>query len=92
MDDDPLNLEIPPELIERIAQRTAELLAEREDNRDEPYMGIEEAARYLAAPVSRIRDLKAQGKLRHYRDGRRLLFRREDLDAVLDRRGAADGG
>lgn len=78
------SLGIPAELVETIAKEVAgHMAAETPDPRPTPYMRIEEAADYLACPVSRIRDLKDQGKLRHYRDGRRLLFRREDLDAAL---------
>lgn len=86
-----LSLEIPAGLLDLIADRVADRLTERmpegtpepAPESPSPYLKIEEAAEYLACPVSRIRDLKEQGKLRHYRDGRRLLFRREDLDAAL---------
>jgi excisionase family DNA binding protein len=78
-----LALGVPPELVDAIAGRVADLLTERLPEQPTPYMKIEEAAEYLACPISRIRDLKDQGRLRHYRDGKRLLFRREDLDAAL---------
>jgi excisionase family DNA binding protein len=78
-----LSLGVPPELLEAIATRVADQLAEHLPEPPTPYLKIEEAAEYLACPVSRIRDLKDQGRLRHYRDGRRLLFRREDLDGAL---------
>ena len=78
-----LSLGVPPELVDAIAGQVAAQLAEQLPEKPMPYLLIEEAAEYLACPVSRIRDLKDQGKLKHYRDGRRLLFRREDLDAAL---------
>jgi excisionase family DNA binding protein len=49
---------------------------------------VEEAATYLACAPKRIYELKAQGRIAHFRDGKRLLFRREDLDAALRRREA----
>lgn len=84
--DNGLALGVPLELVEAIAQRTADLLAERLPNRPEPYMTVEEAATYLACSPKRIYALKAEGRLAHFRDGSRLLFRRSDLDAALVRR------
>jgi excisionase family DNA binding protein len=78
-----LSLGVPPELVDAIAGQVAGLIVEQFPEKPSPYLRIDEAAEYLACPVSRIRDLKDAGKLRHYRDGRRLLFRREDLDAAL---------
>lgn len=80
---EPLELAIPPQLIEAVAQRVASLLAEQIPNCPEPYFDVAQAAEYLAAKPRRIYELKAQGRLRHYQDGTRLLFRTEDLDAAL---------
>lgn len=81
--DSAISLGVPPELIEALADHVADRLTAQMSEPPSAYLKIEEAAEYLACPVSRIRDLKDQGRLRHYRDGRRLLFRREDLDAAL---------
>ena len=50
-----------------------------------PWMNVEQAAAYIVAPVSRVYDLVARERdpLPHHRDGRRLLFHRDDLDAYL---------
>lgn len=77
-----LGLTVPPELIEAIAERTADLLAERLPDKPEPYLNVEQAAEYLAATTDRIYDLRRQG-LTAWKDGTRLLFRREDLDGWL---------
>jgi excisionase family DNA binding protein len=77
------SLAIPPGALAAIADAVADRLGSQLEDAPAPYLKIEEAAEYLACPVSRIRDLKDQGRLKHYRDGRRLLFRREDLDAAL---------
>ena len=79
------NLEVafPDELVEQIARRTVDLLAEREPERAAGWLNAEQAADYLACPQSRIYDLVQLGRLRRKLDGRRLLFRPEWLDAAL---------
>lgn len=79
-----LGLTVPPELIEAIAERTAELLAERMPEKAEAYLDVDGAASYLACSRDRIYDLRRQG-LPHFKDGTRLLFKRGDLDAWLTR-------
>jgi len=44
---------------------------------------VEAAAAHLRCPTSRVYDLKAAGRVRFAKDGTRLLFRREWLDAAL---------
>ena len=44
---------------------------------------VEDAARYAACSRDRLYDLVQLGKLRPGRDGRRLVFRRSDLDRYL---------
>lgn len=81
-----LSLAVPHELVDAIADAVVERLA-ASTPADTPagYMNTENAAAYLDAPVSRIHDLVRDGRLHPLRDGRRLLFTREDLDAALDR-------
>ena len=50
----------------------------------DPWLDTDAAAAYLACDPRRIYDLVAMGRLRQAKDGRRLLFRREWLDAALD--------
>jgi excisionase family DNA binding protein len=73
------------ELVDVLADRVAAQLAEVVGSPSSPWLTVEEAADRLRCPPSRIYDLKARGELVSHRDGRRLLFRREDLDAVLVR-------
>jgi len=80
-----LALTVPAALVDAIAHRTAELLADRlPEPAPDPYLTVEDAAAYLSAPASRVYDLVSLRRVRHFRDGRRLLFRRSDLDAALD--------
>ena len=79
-----LALVVPPALVELLAARVVELLADRLPGAELPsYLTVEQAASYLACRPHRIYDLVSQRRLRHFRDGRRVLFRPEDLDAAL---------
>ncbi len=68
----------------------ADLLAPRLEHRlartpaDEGWLNAEQAAGYLGCSRDRIYDLVQLGKLHPCRDGRRLLFRRNDLDDHLE--------
>lgn len=50
------------------------------------WLNSDQAAEYLGCNRDRIHDLVQLGKIEKYRDGRRLLFLREDLDAYLEGR------
>lgn len=69
-------------LVESVAVRVAELLADRLSPApaDSPWLSVEEAAEYLRCKPKRIYDLVSQHRLPAHRDGNRLLFRREELD------------
>jgi excisionase family DNA binding protein len=83
-----LALAVPPELVDAIAGRVVDLLEERglvgQSMGPEPWLGVDEAAAHLASPPSRVYDLVAQRRVRHARDGRRLLFRASWLDEALE--------
>jgi excisionase family DNA binding protein len=83
-----VSLTMSPELLEAVAFRAAELVAEQlEATRPEPYMGVEVTAEYLACPKSRIYALVSADRIPHRKDGSRLLFRAAELDAWLDQGG-----
>jgi excisionase family DNA binding protein len=85
-----LNLTVPDQLLDAIAQRVADLLADQLTvaSAPTPWLDVQGAAAYIGdAPTSRVYDLTQQAKLKPHRDGRRLLFHRDDLDAYL--RGAS---
>jgi excisionase family DNA binding protein len=69
-------------LVERVAERAAELLPPAANQ--SPWLDADGAADYIAASRDRIYDLVALRKLEPRRDGRRLLFRRDELDAYLE--------
>lgn len=60
----------------------------REDLRagSSPYLTVTAAADYLAATPQRIYDLLAAGRFPKFKDGRRVLVRRDHLDAYIEGR------
>jgi excisionase family DNA binding protein len=77
-----LKVDLPPELLERIAARAAELVAERASPR--PYLTTDQAAEYLSCPKSRLYALVSAKRIPHVKDGSRTLFRPAELDTWLD--------
>jgi excisionase family DNA binding protein len=77
----------PDELIEAIAERVAELLAEREPPADrhevQPYFNVSEAAAYLRCDRQRVYDLLSSGRLSRIKDGARTLVERAELERYL---------
>jgi excisionase family DNA binding protein len=64
-----------------LAAAVAEHLAASQPQTDDRWLTTRAAADYLGCTPDRLHDLVARGALVHGRDGRRLLFRRADLDA-----------
>jgi excisionase family DNA binding protein len=81
-----LTIDLPEELVERIAERAAELLADRESPASH-WLTVLEAAEYLRCPKSRIYSLVSARRIPHVKDGSRTLFARSELDTWL-----RDGG
>ena len=76
-------LPLAPELLDYLGTKVAEELALRMVPPSQPYMSVDDAAEYLACGRRRIYDLVERGAVACYRDGKRLLFRREDLDTYV---------
>ena len=81
-----VSLEFPPEFVEAVAQRPAEILAEQ--RRSDGFLDAAGAAEFLACPTSRIYQLSSLGRLPVRRDGSRLLFDRDDLRDYVRNGGA----
>lgn len=76
-----LALALPAELVEVVAERAAELVADRlTAAAPEPWVGVAEAAEHLACGRSRVYALVSAGRIPHEKDGSRLLFKRSQLD------------
>lgn len=80
-----INLDLGDELVEQIARRAAELLAERpgEPSEDGWLRGAERIAAYIDAPRSRVYALASARRIPVHRDGSALLARRSELDQWL---------
>jgi excisionase family DNA binding protein len=78
-----LALTVPPELVDEIARRAADLLAEQY-GRVPDYLTATETASYMrCGSKQRVYDLVSQGRIEPCRDGTRLLFKRSTVDAYL---------
>ena len=87
----PLAVELPDELVEALARRVAELLAERDQGAAgylDGYLDVAGAAEFLACPPSRVYALTSAGRLPVHRDGSRLLFDRQELRDYVANGGA----
>jgi excisionase family DNA binding protein len=80
---DGFDLHLPPDLIEQIAVRAAEIVAERETPEPDGFLDASGAADFLACGTSRIYSLVSAGRLPIHRDGSRLLFDRAELRAYV---------
>jgi excisionase family DNA binding protein len=77
-------LTVTPDLVDAIADRVARVLESRSGPAEpEGWIGVHAAAAHLACKPQRIYDLVSQGRVPFRRDGRRVLFRRSDLDGYL---------
>jgi excisionase family DNA binding protein len=74
---------LSPEAADRFAERIADELAARLAPPTAPYLSVDQAAEYLACGKRRIYDLVEREAITYYRDGKRLLFRRADLDSYV---------
>lgn len=82
-----LTVDVPDELVQAIAAKVAELLADQEAPRDpdppDRLLTVEEAAEYLRAKPRRVYELVRTRVLDVERDGRRVLIRKQTLDEHL---------
>jgi excisionase family DNA binding protein len=76
---------IGDELVERIAERAAELVVSRqEETADGEWLrGADKIAAYIDSPRSRVYALVSAGRIPVHRDGSALIARRSELDAWL---------
>jgi hypothetical protein len=80
----PLTVDLPGGFVEAVAQRVAELLAERVPASEDGWLrGADAIARYVGAPRSRVYALAAcdPPRIPVHRDGSALVARRSELDA-----------
>lgn len=79
-----VQLALPPEVVEAIARRAAELVLEDRGAGDvRELLTVSEAAEYLRCSRQRIYELRSSGRLPKTMEGGRALVRRVDLDGLV---------
>ncbi|MEK6327489.1 MAG: hypothetical protein AABM66_08210 [Actinomycetota bacterium] len=78
-----LSFDLTPELLETLAERVAEILAERQapNGGDGWLRGAGRIAGYLDCPPSRVYALASARRIPVHRDGSNLIARQSELDA-----------
>ena len=79
------SLDLPPELLEAIAERAAELVVERieSDNGDGWLRGADAIADYIGAKRDRVYALSSTGRIPVEHEGSALIARKSVLDAWM---------
>jgi Helix-turn-helix domain len=81
-------LELPDEVVEAIAERAAELVAERQTAAAEPeFLTVAEAAAFIRAKPQRIYDLFSDGRLTRFGSVHARLVSRAELVAYVENNG-----
>ena len=84
-------LAVPDTLVEQIAERAADLLADRVANwqqADTGYLNVGGAAEFLSCSASRIYGLVSARRIPFHKDGSRVLFDRGELRDYVAKGGA----
>jgi excisionase family DNA binding protein len=81
-----LREDLAPDLIAGLRDDVQALFASASQD---GWMDAEEAAVYVGCKVRRLQDLAGDGRIPHGHLGRRLVFKRSELDAWLRGSGAA---
>jgi excisionase family DNA binding protein len=91
----PMRLELDDRVLDTLADRLADKLVARlaplGTPAATPWMSAQAAADYIGCSLSRVRKLTMLGDLPTHRDGGRVLYRRDDLDAYIRSGGASTG-
>jgi hypothetical protein len=82
-----LQLSLPPELVEAIAQRAADILVEREAaaaGEERRWLTIPDAMAYTGFPRQWFYDARSSGRLAKHGAGRKAVIDRHELDALIE--------
>jgi len=79
-----LSVDIGDDLVERIAERAAALVAGRQETTGDGWLrGADKIAAYIDSPRSRVYGLVSARRIPVHHDGSALVARRSELDAWL---------
>ena len=79
-----LELPVPPELVEAVAQRAAQILEDRQEDSRSPWLTVDQAAEHTGVPKQSLYKLTSAKAVPHRKVGARVLFSRQELDEWLD--------
>jgi hypothetical protein len=84
-----VSLILPPEVLEQLAQRVADILEERTSAKSFPdvgsrWMTIEEASEYLRCRPQRVRNLRSARRLTPHVEGGRALCDRAEVENLVE--------
>lgn len=83
-----ITFDIPPEVIDQIAERVIEKLGERQAPADDGWLrGAAEIAEYAGCTPSRIYSLVSAGRIPVEKDGAAIVIKRSTLDAWIKKGG-----
>jgi excisionase family DNA binding protein len=74
--------------LDQLAELLRPRLAARPSDDLSAWLAVDAAAAHLACPKSRLYALVSAGRIPFHKDGSRLLFRRDELDAWVRNGGA----
>jgi excisionase family DNA binding protein len=83
-----VSIDLPDELLDRIAVKVAEILADELEHKPDGFLDVPAAAEFLACKPSRLYALVSARRIPHHRDGSRLLFDRAELRNYVHNGGA----
>jgi excisionase family DNA binding protein len=84
-----MSIDLPDDLVERVASEAAQLVLQRvRRSARSPWLTVDETARYLKCPKSRVYRLVHLRAIPYEKEGARLLFDRHALDAWVRKGGA----
>ncbi len=88
---DGLAIAIPNDVLEQIVEQVRARLGHEAAEPRSPWLTADEAAEYLRCKTSRIRKLSSAERIPKHREGGRVLYRRDELDAFVMGGGARAG-
>jgi len=86
-----LRLELDDSALDQLADKLAQRLNGQLRSSGSPWMNARQAADYIGCSLSRVRKLTMLGDLPTHRDGGRVMYRQDDLDAYMRAGGASTG-
>ncbi len=81
-----MNFDLTDAELDRLAEKLAARLADKlgPSTEPSPYLSVPEAAAFLRCSRQRVDDLLTARRLQRFKDGRRTLIRRDELQRYVE--------